>query len=73
MDTAEVDIEQIEQQMSATRASIDRKLDALSARTAFARETGPWIIGGLLGISAALALWRYRRVNRHRRRVFVLR
>ena len=74
MDTGQIDTVQIEHQMRETRARIDRKLDALTARTTQVktrvREQAPWAALALAGSTAGLLqLMRWMRQRRHRRRV----
>ena len=66
------DPEQIERQMRETRARIDRKLDALTARTtrvkARVEEQAPWAVLALVGGWAGLIqLGRWMRTRRRRR------
>jgi uncharacterized protein DUF3618 len=68
----EVDPEQIERQMRETRARIDRKLDALTARTtrvkARMEERAPWAVLALIGGWAGLVqVGRWMRARRRRR------
>jgi hypothetical protein len=67
-----MDAEQIRREMSATRASIDRKLDLLAVRTAQARQDATRataaIVAGLVGF-AAWSWWRRRAAVRRARSV----
>jgi len=61
-----MDTGQIEQQISETRARIDRKLDVLTAETRRARQRSQWVAAGLIGAAAITAL--VFRVRRRRKR-----
>jgi hypothetical protein len=65
----EADPALIEERMRETRARIDRKLDALTARTEQVRYQVPLVVLALASGSAGLALWRrhHRRTQRRRR------
>ena len=47
MDTGQVDTEYFEDQMRQTRVRLDRKLDALNARTSGARQQISWAMPAL--------------------------
>ena len=68
MDTGQVGNERIEEQMRQTRARLDRKLDALNARTAAARDQGVWAVSILAGALGAALLVRATRRRLRRRR-----
>jgi hypothetical protein len=73
MDTGQVDTGRIEEQMRETRARLDRKLDALNARSAAARDQGLWaasVLGGIVG--AVLLIRAGRRRLRRRPRAVAL-
>jgi len=65
-----MDTEQIRREMSTTRASIDQKLDRLTARTAVARQqatrAGATLVAGLVAV-AVWSWWRSRASVRHAR------
>ena len=71
MDTGQVDAGRIENQMRETRARLDRKLDALNARSAAARDQGLWAASALAGIVGAVLLIRAgrRRLRRRPRQI----
>jgi hypothetical protein len=69
----EADPALIEQRMRETRARIDRKLDALTARTERVRYQVPLVVLALASGSAGLALWRRHRRKTHRRRLIPIR
>ena len=67
-----MDTGQIEQQMTNTRARIDRKLEVLTWRTRQTRQRGQWMAMGFIGIAAAATLavaitYRKRRTIKGRR------
>jgi hypothetical protein len=66
MDTGQVDTERIENQMKQTRLRLDRKLDALNARTSGARQQASWVMPALIGVIGA-AVWMRSRRRRSRR------
>lgn len=68
MDTGQVSTEQLEYQMRQTRARIDRKLDALTARTETVRRQAPKALLALVGASTCVALWARHRRHALRRR-----
>jgi hypothetical protein len=51
-----MDTGQIEQQMNATRARIDDKLEVLTWRTHRARQRGQWVAMGLIAVAAVTTL-----------------
>jgi hypothetical protein len=67
MDTGQVDTEFIEDQMRQTRVRLDRKLDALNARTWGARQQAGWVMPALVGVIGAAVWMRARRRRRARR------
>jgi hypothetical protein len=58
-----MDAEQIEREMRVTRASIDRKLDLLTARTAATRTHATRIMTSALAAIAAFIAWRWWRAR----------
>jgi hypothetical protein len=66
-----VDTEQIQREMKATRASIDRKLDALSVEAGAAKQDAVrrGSAAAMIASAAILALWWWRRPARSRRPV----
>ena len=67
MDTGQVDTEYLEDQMRQTRVRLDRKLDALNARTSGARQQISWAMPALAGVIGAAVWMRARRRRRARR------
>jgi len=65
-----VDAEQIRSEMRVTRASIDRKLDAIADRTAEARHAAGRRAAAALGtaVTALVAMWCWQAVRSRRRR-----
>ena len=68
MDTGQIEIGRLEDEMKRTRARIDSRLDelncALTARVAVVRRRGAWTIAALAFASTAAVLW----MRRNRRR-----
>jgi hypothetical protein len=71
-----VDAEQIRRQMSVTRASIDRKIDLLAARTAVAKQDaarkGMIAAATVAAFAVVVAWWRRRARIGSRRRLIEL-
>ena len=65
-----MDAEQIRGEMKATRASIDRKLDALSDRTSAAKQRALTLasVAALVAAAKGIIVWWSRRAERHARR-----
>ena len=63
-----MDTEQIQHEMRATRASIDRKLDALSMEAAAAKQDAVrrGSAAAMIASAAILALWWWTRPRSHR-------
>ncbi len=56
-----MDAERIRQEMNVTRASIDRKLDALAVRTAAAkRRAVPAAVAAAAAVAALFGVWWWR-------------
>jgi hypothetical protein len=64
-----MDTGQIEQQMTDTRARIDRKLEVLTLRTQRARQRGQRVAMGFIGVAAMAALVFGITYSRRRRKV----